>query len=384
MIRQLRIENFKSIQKLEMDLGRVNVFIGENGCGKSNILEAIAFSAASSQDKLGNEYLAARGIRVTDPKFMFAAFGKTDPEKEFVKISVAHADGTKTDSAIGALSEVSAHPRWLDVGLQDQWARHLSERNQLQTSIIERIRSILIADEINEAVNKFKEIVAASPWGKFDFYIFAPENSALRTFQAEGQILPLGIRGEGLFAYLKSLNAPAYRDVRDEIEQHLSLIDWFERFDVPADLAPFERSIAIVDRYLADGSRFDQRSANEGFLFLLFYFTLFIGPGTPKIFAIDNIDTSLNPKLCVELMKQLVALAAKHDKQVIFTTHNPAVLDGLDLHDDEQRLFVISRNQDGHTRARRAASPKPLDNDLPIKLSEAFLRGSLGGLPKNF
>ena len=35
--------------------------------------------------------------------------------------------------------------------------------------------------------------------------MFAPENSALRTFQAEGQILPLGIKGEGLFAHLKAL-----------------------------------------------------------------------------------------------------------------------------------------------------------------------------------
>ena len=42
MIRKVRVENYKSIPNLTLDLGRLTVLIGENGCGKSNILEAIA------------------------------------------------------------------------------------------------------------------------------------------------------------------------------------------------------------------------------------------------------------------------------------------------------------------------------------------------------
>ncbi len=96
------------------------------------------------------------------------------------------------------------------------------------------------------------------------------------------------------------------------------------------------------------------------------------------------MDASLNPKLVTTLVEQLVELAKKHDKQVIFTTHNPAVLDGIDLGDDEQRLFVTERGKDGATRARRVEAPTPLDGDPPVPLSEAFVRGYLGGLPKNF
>jgi hypothetical protein len=33
---------------------------------------------------------------------------------------------------------------------------------------------------------------------------------------------------------------------------------------------------------------------------------------------------------------------------------------------------------------RRVAAPKPLDGEPPVALSEAFVRGFLGGLPKNF
>ena len=77
-------------------------------------------------------------------------------------------------------------------------------------------------------------------------------------------------------------------------------------------------------------------------------------------------------------------LAKENNKQVIITTHNPAVLDGLDLHDDEQRLLVVDRNKDGHTRAHRVDPPKPVAGQAPVSLSEAFMRGYIGGLPKNF
>src|SRR5262249_40889274 len=65
---------FKSISNLKMPLGRVNVLIGENGSGKSNILEAIAMASAAAADKLDHEFLASRGIRVTAPDFMRSAF----------------------------------------------------------------------------------------------------------------------------------------------------------------------------------------------------------------------------------------------------------------------------------------------------------------------
>lgn len=63
MIREVTIHNFKSIPDLEMSLGRVNVLIGANGAGKSNILEALALASAAADDKLDSEFLASRGVR---------------------------------------------------------------------------------------------------------------------------------------------------------------------------------------------------------------------------------------------------------------------------------------------------------------------------------
>ena len=48
MIRNLEIENFKSIKHLKLDCKRINIFIGEPNTGKSNILESLGvFSSAS-------------------------------------------------------------------------------------------------------------------------------------------------------------------------------------------------------------------------------------------------------------------------------------------------------------------------------------------------
>jgi len=41
LIKNLRVENFKSIKKLELDCRRANIFIGKPGTGKSNILETV-------------------------------------------------------------------------------------------------------------------------------------------------------------------------------------------------------------------------------------------------------------------------------------------------------------------------------------------------------
>lgn len=59
------------------------------------------------------------------------------------------------------------------------------------------------------------------------------------------------------------------------------------------------------------------------------------------------------------------------------------MLDGLDLHDDRQRLFIVSRDGDGRTKLKRLAA-KPQLTEGKYKLSELWMRGHLGGLPDAF
>jgi len=79
----------------------------------------------------------------------------------------------------------------------------------------------------------------------------------------------------------------------------------------------------------------------------------------------------------------LSKIAIENDKQALITTHNPAVLDGLNLNDDQQRLFVVKRNDEGHTTVERV-TVKPTSNGESLKLSEMWMRGYLGAIPNNF
>ena len=107
---------------------------------------------------------------------------------------------------------------------------------------------------------------------------------------------------------------------------------------------------------------------------------MFNSKDTPQFFAIDNIETSFNPKLCTKLTEYLIESSRKNEKQEILTTHSPYVLDGLDLSNDDIRLFVARRNIDGHTRLERINYRE----DRNMLLSELWMSGLIGGLPDNF
>ena len=57
MIDSIEIKNFKSIVDLKVDLGRFNIVIGENGCGKTNFLEAFSFASSAIQYNMSNDVL---------------------------------------------------------------------------------------------------------------------------------------------------------------------------------------------------------------------------------------------------------------------------------------------------------------------------------------
>ncbi|MFM7572975.1 MAG: AAA family ATPase, partial [Snowella sp.] len=329
MIQEITIENYKSIQSLSIELGRVTVFIGENGCGKSNILEAIALGSAAAADKLDNEFLASRGIRVTDPKLMRSAFEIENLDKE-IKIIFKGINNKKIFYSLNHSNDF--YSSWLSKDYITSELETLSQEMEVVSQEIERknlqnATLILIKSLHGNTYKKMKnvekklvkvdnllDIEAKYIW---NFFVFCLEFTKLKEFSKEGQIEPLGIKGEGLFKYLRYLSQPQFKEKLDQVKEKLELIDWFEDFDIPDNLYPGEKTLKIKDRYLdPDLEYFDQKSANEGFLFLLFYFCLFIGEETPKFFAIDNIDSSLNPRLCRRLIQELVELAKKYDKQV--------------------------------------------------------------------
>ncbi len=83
MLKSLEIKRFKSIRSLKLDLGRVNLFIGGNGSGKSNILEAIGLLSACIDQGLRGRDLERKGMRLSPPELMKSAHKNADLPKIF-------------------------------------------------------------------------------------------------------------------------------------------------------------------------------------------------------------------------------------------------------------------------------------------------------------
>lgn len=396
MISNLSIKNFKSIVDVGLPLGRFNLLIGANGCGKSNILEGIALGAAAGLNKLDYEYFANRGIRVVDSKMMMPAFEDIKNEEE-IEITILNSKHQKTQYFIHYNEELKP-PKWEDDSMnlsqffsitkanlpkEEKDISNLQKLiNQIDNLQKERGDEILLSVRLRKKGNEINIIPDNDDLNKF--LIYSLEETKLRKADDSNRTYPLGRHGEGLFAYLKELaQRPNAMNIFNEIKDNLKVLDWFDDMQVPSGQLSSEFNLKLKDSYLAEALNvFDQRSTNEGFLYLLFYFTLVISDETPRFFAIENIDTAFNPKLCREVIKRLVALAKKHDKQIIATTHNPAILDGLDLRDDEQKLMVVQRSTDGYTKVRTLKKEEVVNSDL--SLSQLWLRGFIGGLPNNF
>ncbi|MEM7023208.1 MAG: AAA family ATPase, partial [Pseudomonadota bacterium] len=64
MLNKISIQGFKSIYDIQdLELGQVNVFIGANGSGKSNFLEAIGFLSAAIDGRADARNILYRGSR---------------------------------------------------------------------------------------------------------------------------------------------------------------------------------------------------------------------------------------------------------------------------------------------------------------------------------
>ena len=81
MLETLSVRTFKSLEDVTVDLGLVNVFIGANGSGKSNLLEALGVLSAAADGKVDAQTLLARGVRPGVPALYKSAFPATPGKK---------------------------------------------------------------------------------------------------------------------------------------------------------------------------------------------------------------------------------------------------------------------------------------------------------------
>lgn len=411
MINEISISGFKSIANATLPLGRVNVFIGSNGSGKSNLLEAVGMLSANASGRVDAESIQRRGIRLSDPLLYLAGF-----KKSTIKFSIA------------AFSQLFFSQYTINGSVPDE-----DEREYMFLSI--GSNTFRVGPKDDTAQPKFLDLLSR-------YRIFAPYTSALRGLEPDrSQADPVGLFGgrlaeavDELLAFIQqprpAQNADATEDddpedPTEKLDELLELIPWASAMRaVPVGEAVLAREVPaprtvleFVDRHMrADANRLTAYDANEGAVHVLFALVVALHPRSPKLAAIDNVDEALNPRLARKLMSLLCAWTKDlaPDRQLLLTCHNPSALDGLPLDDEGVRLFAVDRNGLGHTTVRHldlagvremkakyearlegaiqklkaaygedCAEAKDLDNlkQSGVSLSRLWVMGHLGGVP---
>jgi len=228
------------------------------------------------------------------------------------------------------------------------------------------------------------------------FCIFEPNTRTLRNLVPDPNPRePVGLAGGGLAEAVEeimTLKGPGYKEI---IQDLFRMIPWASGFGirksgqllVSKSVATTGTMLGFKDRFLKDSQNMlSGYDASEGALYLLFTAVLLLHPKSPQFFAIDNADHGLNPRLVRRLFECICdwTLKAENPRQMILTTHNPLVLDGLKLQKDEIRLFTVDRDQQGHSVVQRVK----IDAELLAKaekqglpLSRLWVMGQIGGVP---
>ena len=227
-----------------------------------------------------------------------------------------------------------------------------------------------------------------------NFAIYSPNTPTLRGMLTDPQSRsPVGLAGGRLAEAFSEFRKQMLEQDEDLMDSVYELVDWVSDIQSTTSAGSLlSPSVARTQVVLRFTDRFMRKSRNtltaydasEGALYVLFCAILCLSPQAPKIFAIDNLDQALNPRLAGRLTAKLSQWLRRGDdaRQLLFTAHNPAVLDGLDLDDPDTRLFAVERNSDGHTVVRPITlTPELASMHATHPLSRLWMMGNLGAMP---
>ncbi len=415
MLTQITIQGFKSLQDVrDLALGQVNVFIGANGSGKTNLLEAIGLLGAAVRDPADDEALQRRGVRPGTLGSSFSATGtseKINAQLIWSEQDVTYHYPVEISRLISISEQLSIHPgsviwqptwdrpRPIDTGDDESLAKKYKISPDQHRDRVHRQFGLRRPPFIPQIIQDQHRDRVHSLFGPLSEYaIFSPNTPVLRGTEADSQRLPVGLAGGRLpEAVAELLDVEQGMFGALDLDELLQLLDWVDQIAivppsrelVPPSVPAMRNVIRFTDRWMTtDKNQLSAYNASEGALYVLFVLVLALHPRSPRLFAIENWDQAMHPRLAratVRLFCQQM-LQADKKRQALLTTHHPLVLDGLDLSDDRIRLFTVERNRQGATRIDRVQVSDEILKATQDGLSLSYLwtTGRLGGAPDIF
>lgn len=345
-LEEIEIQNFKSIRHQKLRMGRLNLFIGGNGSGKSNLIQVFQFlreiyrrNLAAYSLRKGADSLLYPG-RKRSPFLVFrVVFGDmessngyrillspTDEGSLIVSGETAsfHIKGSQTDTS----TQVSSGGREALIGRPRGAIAHYSK------SGLESYRVYHFHDTSESAPVK----------GEADVH----DNQELR--KDAGNLAPF-------LYFLEQRHPDHFRNIEDTVRQ---IAPFFDRFNLkPSRLNPEKIRLEWLEK--GSDSYFNASSLSDGTLRFICLATLLLQPTLPAVVLLDEPELGLHPA-AITLLASLLSAAAERT-QVLVATQSVNLINQFGPED----VWTVDR-EDGQSVFRRLS-----EQDMSVWLDEYAL-----------
>ena len=334
----ISVAGFKSVRSVQkLQIRKINVVIGANGSGKSNLLDVFSFLGATRTGRLGEHVVRAGGA---DRVLHFGA-GTTD--KVVIDVSFAN-DSTRYRTALTSNDFDQLVPR------------HEIDNVAVKT----------VASRVQSRLDR---------WRLYHFQDTGPRSPFKRTCALHDNRF-LRADGSNLAALLYLLRE-RHEECYDFIRRTVRLAAPFFDDFVLRPIAVAEDMIRLEWRQVGSDSYHDASSLSDGTLRFMAIATLLLQPAQllPSVILMNEPELGLHPYAVTLFCSLVRSVSVK--AQVIIATQSPLVLDHFEAGD-----VLVAERRDSATTFTRL-NPTSLEAWLhDYSLGQLWEKNKLGGRPR--
>jgi len=342
MLERVELKNFKSHRSTELNLddSRLHVLVGQNGSGKTSVLQALYYLSRLADYSFGNvfagqrhpDFITTSGQR--DMSVTVSGFWEYE-NRENWEVSYNFKQQNDGQWSPTASWKVGKYERYMTT-----WDRSLRLMDlSVSKALGFAVHLKLVATNLAKAA--YSE--ATTPRVEFDGSELAPTLDYLRNeYPSEFESLQ-----EKLKRIVPGVKKVGVRRAKVTVNsQHFIKVD---QKSIPYE----ERQEVVGQEVVLDmntGERIPGHAISEGTILTLGLLTVLMNPPQPNLILLDDIEQGLHPKAQRELITVFKEIVQENENlQIIFSTHSPYIVDEL----TPSQVHVLSNTNSGFTRSKR-------------------------------
>ncbi len=333
MIKNIRVKNFKNFKDAEFDVRPLNIFIGPNGVGKSNLgnfLLMISFLASGP-------FSSAFGPGPFTFRQTLSRREKGDPNPQDMDLHfeiTLEADGVNYCYTL-AFTELRRNEYLIkEETLQEVQGEILFTIGDVKARE-SKMAQMKKGHAWNEAERRIRSV--AQFLSKIKRYRFVPDLIKKPAPVQDSYLLDH--TGENLAAVIHHMERNHPANFRNVVEEVKRTVPGIRRIFTPSLGDPHQVGIGVEED--SKSGYFVGPQLSDGFLVFLALCTLFHLPDQPRIFFIEEPETYLNPNRLRVLYGLMHRFAkANPTKQVLISSHSPYFIDWSDENPEELTLMT--------------------------------------------